>query len=71
MNDDGVGDLPYEPNDGIDRVLWKYPLAKILMHSPAVETLHWVQRQFPVLRPTGVKDSHPLIGMPPIAEESS
>lgn len=67
MNGDGVGDLPYQPNDGVDRLLWKYPLAKVLMHSPAVETLHWVQRQFPVLRPQGVKDSHPLMEIPPFA----
>jgi len=71
MNGDGVGNLPYEPNDGVDRVLWKYPMAKVLLHSPAVETLHWVQRQFPILRPPGVKDSHPLIEMPPILKESS
>lgn len=64
MNGDGFGDTAYEPNDGIDRVLWKYPVAKLLLHSPAVETLHWVQKQFPVLRPPGVKDSHPLIRLP-------
>jgi nitrous oxidase accessory protein len=68
MNGDGYGDVAYEPNDGIDRVLWQYPLAKLLLHSPAVETLHWVQRQFPVLRPQGVKDSHPLIALPAIAK---
>ena len=64
-NADGIGDRPYEPNDGIDRLLWKYPAAKVLMHSPAVETLHWVQSQFPVLRPQGVKDSFPLMAAPP------
>lgn len=64
MNGDGIGELPYEPNDGVDKVLWKYPLAKVLMHSPAVETLHWVQRQFPVLRPPGVVDSYPRIRQP-------
>lgn len=71
VNGDGVGELPYEPNDAIDRVLWKYPLAKMLMHSPAVETLHWVQRQFPVLRPPGVKDSFPLIRPVPQARDAS
>ncbi|MGD9390659.1 MAG: nitrous oxide reductase family maturation protein NosD [Thioalkalispiraceae bacterium] len=71
MNADGVGDFPYEPNDGIDRVLWKYPVAKVLMHSPAVETLHWVQRQFPILRPPGVKDSRPLMAMPSLIKEAS
>jgi nitrous oxidase accessory protein len=63
-NNDGVGDRPYEPNDSIDKVLWKYPLAKLLMNSPAVEILRWVQSQFPVLRSPGVRDSHPLMRPP-------
>jgi nitrous oxidase accessory protein len=71
MNGDGIGDLPYEPNDGVDRVLWKYPMARVLMHSPAVETLHWVQRQFPILRPPGVMDSYPQIRDPAQAAEAS
>ncbi len=60
-NKDGIGDQPYEPNDGIDKVLWKYPLAKVLLHSPAIETLHWVQKQFPVFTAQGVRDSYPLM----------
>lgn len=68
LNADGIGDRPYEPIDGVDRLLWKYPMAKILMHSPAVDTLHWVQGQFPVLRPQGVKDSHPLMAAPDSAK---
>lgn len=70
VNGDGLGELPYEPNDGVDRVLWKYPMAKVLLHSPAVETLHWVQRQFPVLRPAGVKDSHPLTARPALVKDA-
>lgn len=61
---DGIGDTPYEPNDAMDGVLWKYPMAKILTNSPAVQLLRWVQRQFPVLRPSGVRDSAPLIAPP-------
>ncbi|TFH87647.1 nitrous oxide reductase family maturation protein NosD [Billgrantia azerbaijanica] len=64
LNDDGLGDVPYEPNDSVDRLIWTYPMAKILMNSPAVQVLRWVQRQFPVLRPPGVKDSHPLMSLP-------
>jgi len=64
MDDDGIGDTRYQPNDGIDQLLWKYPAAKVLMNSPAVETLRWVQRQFPVFRPEGVADSHPLMRSP-------
>ncbi|WP_163557794.1 nitrous oxide reductase family maturation protein NosD [Halomonas sp. NO4] len=64
LDGDGLGDVPYEPNDSVDRLIWTYPLAKILMNSPAVQVLRWVQREFPVLRPPGVKDSHPLMSLP-------
>lgn len=66
----GTGDTPYEPNDSIDKLLWKYPSAKILMNSPAVETLRWIQREFPVLKSPGVKDSFPLM-QPASAPDSS
>ncbi|MEH6649766.1 MAG: nitrous oxide reductase family maturation protein NosD [Motiliproteus sp.] len=64
MDDDGIGDTHYEPNDGVDKLLWKYPSVKVLLNSPAVETLRWVQRQFPVLKSPGVFDSSPLITSP-------
>jgi nitrous oxidase accessory protein len=65
LSGDGIGDVPYEPNDAVDRLLWMYPLAKVLMNSPAVQVLRWVQREFPVLRPPGVRDSYPLM-VPPV-----
>ncbi len=57
----GIGDTSHEPNDGIDKLLWKYPAAKVLMNSPAIEMLRWVQKTFPVLNAKGVKDSFPLM----------
>lgn len=57
----GIGDEPFEPNDGIDKILWKYPMANILINSPAVETLRWVQKEFPVFKSPGIKDSYPLM----------
>lgn len=60
-NADGIGDEIFEPNDGIDKVLWKYPAANILINSPAVQTLRWVQKEFPVLKSPGIKDSFPLM----------
>ena len=63
-NQDGLGDVPYEPNDNVDRLLWKYPEAKVLMFSPAVDTLRWVQDAFPVVRSAGVSDPHPLMRIP-------
>ena len=65
LNADGIGDKQYEPNDAVDHLLWKYPIARILMSSPAVETLRWVQEQFPILKPQGVRDSAPLMLPPP------
>ncbi|WP_286264787.1 nitrous oxide reductase family maturation protein NosD [Thalassotalea atypica] len=66
MNNDEKGDVPFEPNDGIDKLLWQYPEMKVLMSSPAILVLRWVQRQFPVLKPPGVKDSFPLMSPPAI-----
>jgi len=64
MNNDGIGDTIFEPNDGIDKLVWQYPEMKMIMDSPAILILRWVQRQFPVLKPPGVKDSFPLMKAP-------
>jgi len=63
-NDDGLGDVPYEPNDNVDRLLWTYPQVRLLMNSPGIELLRWVQRVFPVIKSPGVQDSHPLMALP-------
>ncbi|MFP3977429.1 nitrous oxide reductase family maturation protein NosD [Marinobacter sp. KMM 10035] len=70
-NQDGVGDVPYEPNDNVDRLLWTYPEAKILMFSPAVDTLRWVQEAFPVVKAAGVKDSYPMMSPPKMLQPES
>lgn len=63
-DDDGLGDVPYEPNDNVDRLLWMYPQVRLLMNSPAIQLLRWVQRAFPVIKMQGVQDSHPLMHLP-------
>lgn len=63
-NGDGLGDVAYEPNDNVDRLLWTYPQVRLLLNSPGVELLRWVQRAFPVVRSPGVRDSHPLMHAP-------
>jgi nitrous oxidase accessory protein len=55
----GVGDVPYEAADIVDRLVWKHPLVKLLLNSPAVQTLRLVARQFPLLRSPSVVDRHP------------
>lgn len=63
-DDDGLGDVAYEPNDNVDRLIWLYPQVRLLLNSPSIELLRWVQRAFPVVRSPGVRDSHPLMRMP-------
>jgi nitrous oxidase accessory protein len=68
LNGDGIADTAYRPNTLVDWVLWKYPLAKLLVSSPAMQTLRYVQEQFPTLYPGGAIDSFPLMspGVPPV-----
>jgi len=56
---DGLGDVPYEANDMVDRLTWRHPSVKLLLASPAVQALRLVGRQFPVLRVPSVVDPHP------------
>jgi nitrous oxidase accessory protein len=55
----GIGDVPYEANDVMDRLAWQHPLVKLLLHSPAVQTLRMIARQFPLLRSPSVIDKQP------------
>ncbi len=59
QNGDGIGDVAYEANDMVDRLNWQYPLLKLLLSSPSVQTLHFVAQQFPFLRVPSVVDKHP------------
>ncbi len=61
LDADGIADMPYRPNDLMDRVMWNAPLAKALANSPAVQVIRWAQSQFPVLQNGGVVDSTPLM----------
>ncbi|QYX64299.1 nitrous oxide reductase family maturation protein NosD [Shewanella putrefaciens] len=58
---DGIGDLAHRPNDSLDKLFWLYPEAKLLMESPVVLLLRWVERQFQPRMTTGISDSFPLI----------
>lgn len=64
LDQDNIGDVAYEPNDSMDRVLWQYPAARWLLNAPVVTFLRWVQQQFPVFKGPGVKDSYPLMSVP-------
>lgn len=68
LDDSGIADAAYHPNTLVDWVLWRYPLAKLLVASPAIQTLRFVQQQLPTLYPGGAVDSFPLMmpGAPPV-----
>ncbi len=55
----GVGDVPYEANDMVDRLSWRHPAVKLLLASPAVQALRLVGQQFPILRVPSVVDPKP------------
>jgi nitrous oxidase accessory protein len=58
-NGDGTGDVPYEANDMVDRLSWRHPMMKLLLASPAVQTLRMVGQQFPLLRAPSIIDPNP------------
>ena len=64
LDGDGIADVAYRPNDLTDQILWRYPAAKLLTNSPAVQLLKWAQSAFPALHPGGVIDTSPLM-VPP------
>ena len=61
VNGDGLADRPYRPNNLVDQLIWRYPVAKVLINSPVLQILQWAQSQFPALYPGGVVDSAPLM----------
>ena len=56
---DGTGDVPFEASDLVDRLTWRHPMMKLLLASPAVQTLRLVGQQFPVLRAPSIVDPKP------------
>jgi nitrous oxidase accessory protein len=64
LDGDGIADRPYRPNDIVDDILWRYPQAKLLLSSPAVNVLRYAQSHLPALYPGGVVDTAPLMRPP-------
>lgn len=58
---DGVGDVPYEASDIVDRLQYRHPIVKLLLGSPSVQALRWLGQQFPVLRVPSVTDAYPAM----------
>lgn len=64
LDGDGIADVAYRPNNVMDQVLWRAPMAKLLLNSPATQVIKWAQAQFPAIHPGGVVDSAPLMEPP-------
>lgn len=67
LDGDGVANQPYKPNSISDQIIWRHPLARLLMSSPVLQILQWAQSQFPSLHPGGVVDSYPLLRPLPVS----
>lgn len=61
LDGDAIADRPYRPNDLADQIVWRHPLGKLLLNSPALQILRWAQSELPALHPGGVTDSYPLM----------
>lgn len=64
VNGDGIAERPYRPNDIMDAIVWRQPLAAVLQRSPAAAVLRWAQSVLPGLTPGGVVDPAPLMAPP-------
>lgn len=62
---DGLGDRPYRMDSFSSHLVYKYPAAVMLMHSPALELLSHLEQRVPVLRVPTVIDQAPLTREPP------
>lgn len=56
---DGAGDVRYEANDMVDHLVWRLPAVKLLLNSPALQSLRLIARQFPLLRAPSIVDPRP------------
>jgi nitrous oxidase accessory protein len=61
MTGDGTGDSHYESNSVVDHILWRYPTAKVLYTSPALQMLWMLEKQFPVFEVPKVVDRRPAM----------
>ncbi|MBW7857653.1 MAG: nitrous oxide reductase family maturation protein NosD, partial [Leptonema sp. (in: Bacteria)] len=64
MNRDGLGDVPYSPVQIFSYWMSKYPELSILAGSSMLNFLEIMEKAFPVLTPSTLKDNSPLMKMP-------
>lgn len=71
LDNDGIGDRLYQPNDSLDRLFWHYPKARFLMDSPIVTLLRFLAKTLNLDQECGVVDRFPLYKDPVIETKKS
>ncbi len=71
LNQDGIGDFAFQPNDSLDRLFWFYPQTRFLMGSPMIALMRFLSSQFEIDKGKGVTDSYPLMTSPVKEEKPS
>ena len=64
QNSDGIGDRFYRMESFSSTLVYRYPAASMLLHSPALEMLSYIEDKMPVLRVPTVIDTSPLMREP-------
>ena len=58
---DGLGDRPYRIDSFTTKLAYRYPIAALLLRSPALELLAHLEERLPLLRVPTVVDNGPLV----------
>jgi nitrous oxidase accessory protein len=61
LNQDGIGDVPYQPVGMFALLAMQYPDLYAFAESPAVQALSFAQRLLPALAPSTLQDPEPLV----------
>ena len=61
QNGDGVGDRPHRVDSFKARLLYQFPAAVLLLHSPALEMLSHLSERLPLLRTPTIVDLAPRV----------
>lgn len=64
LDKNGIGDLPFIGNGIVERLVWTYPILRVLLNSPAIHTLRMSEGQFPIIRSPSIIDNFPLMNPP-------
>lgn len=64
QNEDGLGDRPHRINSFSNNLIYKYPAAKLLLRSPALELLSLMESKLPVFKTPTIIDHKPMMKEP-------